>query len=252
MKPEKGRFRLIASVPGAAQIEPLIAEFSRRPGTVTALSDRLLSMIKRFTSYGELEFVTFAEVVGRQLAISGADRKPLASQGLLIESIAAACQELPDESVFRRSSRFSGTQRAILRSLQELHDAGVPVSTLTQSDDGKLRELAELDSLSRAKIESLGRTTLNELIRACPEGTPEGPALRLIVFAGSRPARRSIAWLHWAASRGADITIVVEQHAAGAGLFEESTSILSNFSAEPPSAERRCRLSKQLVQREKR
>lgn len=238
MKPEKGRIRLLTTVPGAERLEPLLSDFAKGgAGIVTSFSERLLRVASGLESYDELEFLTFGEVVSRFLVATGGDSKPLATGGLVLESLNAARSELPEDSPFARAVRFHGAQKAIIRTLEEIHEADIGLSFLAQSNPealgGKLASLNHLDRAVRLKLDSLGRTTLSELIRDCLDCEVKTKLDRLLVFGGSGVCLRNLKWLEWAARTGSRVTLVLERHASEDTLFSVSKGAVREIDAEP-------------------
>ena len=227
MKPEKGRIRLLTTVPGAERLEPLLSDFAKGgAGIVTSFSERLLRVASGLESYDDLEFLPFGDVVSRFLLATGGDSKPLATGGLVLEAVNAVRSELPEDSPFARAARFRGAQKAIIRTLEELHEADIHLGYLAQNHPGamggKLTSLALLDRAVRLKLDSLGRTTLSELIRECLDGEMSAKLDRLLVFAGSGMCLRNLKWLEWAARTGSKVTLVLERHATEKMLFSPS------------------------------
>ncbi len=223
MKPEKVRIRLLTTVPGAERIEPLISDFARGGGggVVTSFSERLLRVAAGFELPDDLEILPFSEVVSRFLTCTGGEGRPLATGGLVLEALGAACAELPQESPFTPAAKFHGAHKAILRTLEEIHEADIRLGAL-ELGSGKLASLAFLDRAVRLKLDSLGRTTLSELIEDCLECSVPTKLDRLLVFGGSGLCLRNLKWLQWAAASGSRVTLVLERHAAADSLFGSS------------------------------
>ncbi len=238
MKPDKGRIRLMTTVPGATRLGPLLSDFSKNGGgIVTSFSERLLHVVHGLIESDDLEPLPFAEVVSRFVTTTGGESGTIAAGALVREALAGACSDLPQDSPFAVSAKFHGTHKAILRTLEELHEADIRLDSVgaavLNGDSGRLQSLANLDREVRAKLESLGRTTLSTLIDECTANVVPCKLDRLLVFAGSGLCARNLRWLQWAAACGSRVTLVTERHAATAPLFAASSRAARILQVEP-------------------
>ena len=235
----KAKIRIISAIPGAASLGPIVAEFcGKGSGIITSLSDQRLRVAHALISEdSQVEVAPFGEVVGRYLLLCGEQAQPMARKGHIEAAIAEACEGLFVEGPFAASAKFPGTHRSLQRALAELRSWGIDHLELRriaeQTDQPALREkllcLAELDSHLHETLDQLGLATNDDRIRACLTSEPEGMARlgRLLMLAGSEASPNDLAWIHWAGSRGAQITLVVDTCASSTDrLFEGADRIV--------------------------
>jgi len=246
-----GRFRLIRIVPGAAAVQPHLAEFARRGGIVTSLDDDALPWIHGLV--GELEgrdavsVLPFGETVGRLMSCGSVDSLPIAQSGLVLAAVEAACEAQPEGSPFFATKSFPGLHRRVRDTLDELNKWNVGVDELRQAASeepepfaGKLRALADIGERTIALLRKLGRTSNADRMRACLGGQidPEAAPPALLIVAGNHDHPVLADWLHWAQSVAPELTVLVESHAGGAPLFRGAARLAAALQAdaEPPKA----------------
>src|SRR5256885_12370694 len=99
----KGRIRLLSTIPGPKNLGPIVREFCRKQGVVTALSD---STIKALTSMMPEEVrneaIPFGSLARRFASFCGEMPQPVAHSGHVVAAIGAACEApAPGSPVFR-------------------------------------------------------------------------------------------------------------------------------------------------------
>lgn len=225
----KGKIKAIRLIPGSTSLKPILRDFCRQEGIVTAFSDSALPIIRRFVEEGDpVEVKPFGEVVRNFLTLCGEEALPIAQAGHLEAAIAQAADELPDDSPFLSAARFPGFHQAVARTLKELHEWDVDayeMRALSQTASprlaAKLRSLAQIDDASRETLYALGRQLHPAQVRACLDAMPErdGSLERLFVFVGAEECPLRLQWLQWVSRMGTDVTVIFERHATDAPIF---------------------------------
>ncbi len=225
----KGSIRLFRAVPGPTGLGPLVARFCREgEGVLTAFDDAALVTLAELRPDEECEVVGFPSLVAKALAAAGEPHGRLAAAGHQQAAVAHALAESPRDSILGGGAAHPGLHRALLRTLHELHAFGIDadeMDALAQNLEGpladKLGEMAELDRTLHRTLESLGRDTHGNHLRACVDALTDadGADCRALVLVGGERCPARLRWLRWAAEAGWELTVVVERHATDGCLF---------------------------------
>jgi hypothetical protein len=221
--------RLLSTIPGARNLEPIVQEFcAQGSGIITAFSDGSLRALAALVpDESAVEIQPFGGVVCAFANLAGEDVMGIAQGGHYVAAIAAACEDLPENSPFAKTASFTGLHKALADTLGELSDWGIsPEDLLEVSVDASPPLAAKLYSLGAIQIEAerllaqLGRQLHCAHVGTCLDSKPKDPSFdRLLVLAGSEDCPASLAWLQWAAGCGAKVTVVTYRHASGAPMF---------------------------------
>lgn len=234
----EGTIRLFRAVPGPTGLGPLVANFCRDCGVLTAFDDAALPSLAALRPDDECEVVSFPSLVAKALAAAGEPHGRLAASGHQQAAIGHALADLPRDSILGAGAAHPGLHRALLRTLQELHAFGIDAdemeslaSDLPAPLGTKLGEMAEVDRALAATLDALGRETHGKHLKACLDALPDadGDDCRALVLIGGERHPARLRWLRWAAEAGWDLTIVIERHATDGRLFrgaEEAERIL--------------------------
>jgi hypothetical protein len=224
-----GGIRILRAIPGSTSLVPIIRDFCKREGVVTAFSESLLVACRQHVpDDAPVEVTAFGKVVRDLLALCGEVTPLIASSGQSLTAISEACRTLADDSPFRAASAFAGTHRALERTLEELRDWGIDRHEMRQMAaeasprlQAKLTSLAHIDEESGRLLAQLGRAPSDSLLRASLDSIPEadGALSRLLLFAQGEIPPLKVQWLRWAVSHGVEITVVLDRHAAESELF---------------------------------
>lgn len=226
----KGSLQVFAVVPGAANLRPLLSNFSERGGgIVTTLSDaRLVACRTLVADLEEIELAPFAEVVARSMAIAGGEPRTIAQSGHVLAAVEDTCRELGELSPFYSSRHFAGFHRALVSTIDELRHWGIDAEALERLvdlEDGrlaaKIQSLATIDREVERTLADLGRCRGDGPLRQSLTLTPPpGSDLgRLFVIASRDATPADLDWIRWAASAGASVTVVEDRHPTSAAFF---------------------------------
>lgn len=238
----KSRIRVIQMIPGAANLRPLVEEFSRREGVVTTFSDGALRLLAEMAGE-KVEPMALGALARRFAVLCGENPAPIAHRGHVVAALGSACAELADDSPFAGASGRLGLHRAIADTLRELGEHGIGADELGRAGalgapegaprdlSTKLADLARLESEAEDALAELNRTLGRRLFELCLKSKPEpGVKLgRLFVFAGGAHHPLGLKLVKWAVAHGASATVVVHRHAAGGDLFEGAERTLSDL-----------------------
>ncbi|HVT12166.1 MAG TPA: hypothetical protein VHE55_07855 [Fimbriimonadaceae bacterium] len=225
----QGRIRVLSTIPGPANLGPIVREFCKKEGLITALSDSAIKTLAGLAPEGSgCEAIPFGGLVRRFATLCGELPFPVAHEGHVVAAVGAACEELPSDSPFARTAHRSGLHKALAATLHELSEFGLDpeayeamAPVLPTALAAKVRSLAEVETKASETLKTLGRNLSRDHYRICLDGQPEkGADLgRVLVIAGADYNPQAIHLLQWAAAHGARIDVVVYRHATGAGLF---------------------------------
>ncbi len=231
----KRKLRVLGVLPGAANLKPILKEFSAKgSGIVTSLSDAKLRCIRNvYPLEQNLEVDQFGLVVGKIMQLAELPVLGLANAGQVRAAIAAACRNLPEDSAYAKSSMFPGAQRRILATLDELRQWRIDVASLelcASSVSGGLRsKLESLIHVERELAESLGRlgATRNvDRLESCiaSDARIQGK-LRLLLIAESQVDPIHLDWIEWCVKSGAELTLVLDSGPPGSQAFSNASGI---------------------------
>ncbi|HWA83803.1 MAG TPA: hypothetical protein VG820_10235, partial [Fimbriimonadaceae bacterium] len=235
----QGRIRVLSTIPGPANLGPIVREFCKKEGLMTALSDSAVKTLAGLApEESGSEAIPFGGLVRRFATLCGDLPSPVAHEGHVVAAIGAACEELPGDSPFARTAHRPGLHKALAATLHELSEFGLdPESyeaiapSLPAALASKVLSLAEIERKTTETLKTLGRNLSRDHYRVCLEGRPEkGADLgRVLVIAGADYNPQAIRLLQWAASHGARIDVVVYRHATGTGLFHGARLTTESF-----------------------
>jgi len=238
----KGRIRLLSTIPGPNNLAPIVREFCRKPGVVTAISDAAIKPLgAMMPETSDSELLPFGSLVRRYAALCGELPLPIAHGGHAVAAIGASCEELSAESPFALTASRPGLHQAVAETLHELSDSGIGPDGYEQAAANvgsglasKLAALAQIEREAADTLRQLGRSFSRDHYRLCEDGTLEKGAEigRALVLAGSTFSPQGIGIMKWAASKGAEITVVVYRHPAGADIFHGANRNLTAFAIE--------------------
>ncbi|MFI5387160.1 MAG: PD-(D/E)XK nuclease family protein [Fimbriimonadales bacterium] len=221
---------MLSTIPGPANLGPIVREFCRREGVVTAFADSAIKMLAGLMQEGSAnEAIPFGSLARRFASICGELPLPIAHEGHAVAAIGVACEDLPPESPFSLTAHRQGLHKAIQKTLHELSAYGLEAdeyeSVAAKSDPllaAKLTSLAHVEREAADTLRQLGRSFSREHYRTCIEGVPEkGASLgRVLVLSGSEFNPEAIGLLKWAASHGAQVQIVAYRHPESDALFK--------------------------------
>jgi hypothetical protein len=215
----KHAIRIIGAIPGAATLAPILADFSRKGGMVTSLSDRrLTSLPSLLPESGNVEVLAFGEIVSKYLAFCGELPPRLPQKGHLEAAVAAACDSVSAESPFYGVRSFPGFHRKVERTLAELRGWGIDateISELASKASGQLKDklgsLMEIERSVEETLEQLGMATNATRIKQCLTAQPV-PGVKLgnlLVIAGPDYEPLQAQLIKWVASQGGRVTVVI-------------------------------------------
>ncbi|CAN5345280.1 hypothetical protein BH11ARM1_BH11ARM1_08990 [soil metagenome] len=229
--------KIIRAIPGATSLVPILRDFCRNEGTVTAFNDSLLFVIKPLVDEDlPVQVAPFGSVVREYLELCGEPAALLAPSGHTLAAIGQAGQSLPEDSPFARSAHFAGTQEALGRAIDDLADWGVTTElmpTLELSDrlKSKVNSLTKIGNEVRTLMSTLGRQSLADMLETCLKTVPErdGSLTRLLIFGGAEVPMLKQRWLKWAVQHGTDVTLVLDRHAVDVPLFRDADTVVKNL-----------------------
>ena len=229
----KGGLRLLRSVPGPTNDAAILAEFcARGEGLVTTLDSKHLAALRyAVPSEAEVELLEFGRMVAKFARLADADPRPLAGGAHLMGSIAEACESLDSDSPFYGSRRFGGLHRRLAETIKELASWGFESESLAIAGsecstdlEAKLKSLAWIWEKAEHRLAQFGCELSHRHIGHCLASEPDADVAfpRCLVFLDGEFAPKHADWLRWAATTGAEITVVVEGSPSAADLFETS------------------------------
>lgn len=239
----KGRIRLLSTIPGPRNLEPLVRDFCRRGDYLTAFSDSAVKTLANLVPEGVVvETVLFGALTQKFVSFCGELPHPIAQKGHVVAALGLACEDLTSDSPLYRSAHRIGLHRALADTLHALSDQGLtPEEYEAIADQAdpilarKLRSLAALERSATDSLRSLGRSFGREHHRLCMEGTPEkGADLgRILVLAGGDFSPQATELLLWAAKHGAQITVVAYRHPTNNRLFKGARLTAEALNVDP-------------------
>jgi PD-(D/E)XK nuclease superfamily len=225
----KEKIRLVAVVPGAANLKPVLEEFlAKGPGIVSAFSDSQLRVLKMLVKDDSDTVKSFGDVVGSFITRLQGQKLLLAQAGHIEAATSEACFNLPEDSVLAPSSQFAGTHRKIARALADLRDWGFDADSLDGASDklegelaNKLKSLTFVEREVGESLRSIARERNADRVAASIGLAGESTDLgRLLIVAGSQISPTQIDWIRWAAEAGASITLIFD--APAGDLFQDA------------------------------
>lgn len=227
----RAQIRILSVVPGAGSLEAVLAEFASRGGGVaTSLLDaRLRGVARAAEPHGSIEVFPLSTLVGRAVARCGGPTGAIAPRSLVEAAVAEACRHLSPDSPMASVAAFPGLHRRVGRVLGELRawrmDAAEMRACAERADPAlatRLLCLSEIESEVDRLLAELGRSLpsmeLEHHFHLQPE--PDTKWDPVLVLAGSEFTPLHAATLRWLLECGSPLTVCVDRHATGAGLFE--------------------------------
>lgn len=225
----KGRIRVFSTIPGPTNLGPIVREFCKKEGLITAFSDSAVKTLAGLApEESGNEAIPFGGLVRRFASLCGEMPLPVAHEGHVVAAIGAACEQLSPESPFARTAFRPGLHKALAATLHELSEFGLgPESyeemapSLPAPLAAKVISLAQIESQASDTLRTLGRNFSRDHHRVCMQGKPEkGADLgRVLVLGGADFNPQAVDLLKWAAANGARIDVVVFRHAESGALF---------------------------------
>ena len=232
---------MLRKFPGPQNDAAILSDFcASSEGYVTALdTSRLRALQSMRPSESSVEILEFGRLVAVYARLAGTEPNALASDALLGSAVASAVSQVPVESPFYSTRNFPGLHRRLVETLRMLAGWGFGAGELDalaaecrEPLAGKLRSLSQIRMAVEVTLSDLGRQTNDQHIRLCLESDPAQPVSfpPALVYFGDDVEPKHVEWLRWAASRHAQLTVVVDASPREPSMFPVDRKIAAALS----------------------
>ena len=238
------RFRVTAVSPGGGGLSEGLRSCVHSGTVVTAYSDSRLKLAAEvLDDVEDVEFLSFGDLVGQVLRMSGESQDRLVTRAQRDAMTAIACDSLAGDTLLERSSKLPGMAKLISERADELRHFGIGPNAL-RSVWGrvgnelakKLETLAEILELVKDSLDVTHRETVSDRIARCLEiqSLDKGPLQQVVVIAGPEDLPDFDDWVRWLTAQGVYVDVLIEVIPGRTDLFDMSYRCMSRLGARKP------------------